>query len=841
MFHTPICPAQRKTHGNFILSRRWCMPMSVMLLLMLGAITLSGVDITAARAHADWMRGHAAELVLNLNTKIQWLADGERCWFVERDVTGAKRFMLANAKTGQLEPVVDHAAVAAALTIMQKREVSAAQLPITNIAMQPDGTLVLAVDRLWFAYEAKKKTISPTTFNTVLSLGKDIQSSRGGGVDSVITITNNTKGALTLRWIDLDGKRKDYGTIDAGATQTQSTYAGHVWALYTTDDNLLGVVTAAELPGQITLSDNDLSDKQEKRTPAQSPDGLWTAFVRGNNLWLRDQAKKEQQLTRDGTAGDSYRMPVWWSPTSAHLMLKKVRAGDKRTITIVESSPADQLQPKVLTVPYPKPGDAIDVPQLHLVTIADKSVAAVATKECSNPWDITDPRWDADGRAFSCLYNERGHQLLRLLRITTDGMTQVLIDERSDTFINYSNKTFHAFIDQDRAVLWASERSGWNHLYRFDVASGKILNAVTSGEWVVREVEFIDEATQSLVLQVGGRIAQQDPYYVQYARVQFDGTGFTMLTEGDGTHAIKWSPDRRYLIDTWSRVDQAPVQALRDAKSGRLICALTKAEDSALVAKGWARPERFTAPGRDGKTPIYGVIYRPSWMTEKDRLPIIEKIYAGPHDSHVPKAFSAWHSAQRMAELGFVVVQIDGMGTNWRSKAFHDVCWRNLIDAGFPDRIPWIKAATATRPWMDLSRVGIYGGSAGGQNALAALLTRGDFYRAAVADCGCHDNRMDKIWWNEAWMGWPIGPHYAANSNVTLAHHLQGKLMLIVGELDKNVDPASTMQVVNALIKADKDFDFVIIPGAGHGAAGTPYGRRREEDFFIKAFSVPVR
>ena len=181
------------------------------------------------------------------------------------------------------------------------------------------------------------------------------------------------------------------------------------------------------------------------------------------------------------------------------------------------------------------------------------------------------------------------------------------------------------------------------------------------------------------------------------------------------------------------------------------------------------------------------------------------------------------------------------MGTNWRSKAFHDVCWRNLIDAGFPDRIPWIKAATATRPWMDLSRVGIYGGSAGGQNALAALLTRGDFYRAAVADCGCHDNRMDKIWWNEAWMGWPIGPHYAANSNVTLAHHLQGKLMLIVGELDKNVDPASTMQVVNALIKADKDFDFVIIPGAGHGAAGTPYGRRREEDFFIKAFSVPVR
>ena len=815
------------------------MPASVMWLFLLAHMTVSGVDISKARAHADWMRGHAAELVLNLNGKIQWLADGERCWFVERDATGAKRFMLAQSKTGRIEPVVDHTAVAAALKIILKREVSATQLPITNIAMQADGTLVFSVGRLWFAYEAQNKTITPITFQTQLSLNKSVQPSRGGGDETDITITNNTNEVLTLRWIDTEGKRNDYGTIAGGAVTTQSTFAGHSWAFYTTNDELLGVVTAEELPGQITLSINDLPNDDKQPTPAQSPDGLWTAFVRGNNLWLRDRAKKEQQLTRDGTAEDSYRMPVWWSPNSTHLMLKKVRVGDKRTITIVESSPADQLQPKVLTVPYAKPGDVIDVPQLFLVTIADKSITAVATKECPNPWSITDLRWDADGRALTCLYNERGHQIVRLLRITTDGATRVLVDERSDTFINYSNKTFHAFIDQDRAVLWASERSGWNHLYRIEVASGKILNAVTSGEWVVRDVEFIDEATQSLVLKIGGRITDQDPYYVHYARVQFDGSGFTMLTEGDGTHAIKWSPDRRYLIDTWSRVDQAPVHSLRDAKSGRLICHLIKAEDDALVAKGWARPERFAAPGRDGKTLIYGVIFRPSWMTDNDRLPIIEKIYAGPHDQHVPKAFSAWHGAQRMAELGFIVVQIDGMGTNWRSKAFHDVCWRNLVDAGFPDRIPWIKAAAATRPWMDVTRVGIYGGSAGGQNALAALLTHGDFYRAAVADCGCHDNRMDKIWWNEAWMGWPIGPHYAANSNVTLAHHLQGKLMLIVGELDKNVDPASTMQVVNALIKADKDFDFVIIPGAGHGAAGTPYGRRREEDFFIKAFSAP--
>jgi dipeptidyl aminopeptidase/acylaminoacyl peptidase len=187
-----------------------------------------------------------------------------------------------------------------------------------------------------------------------------------------------------------------------------------------------------------------------------------------------------------------------------------------------------------------------------------------------------------------------------------------------------------------------------------------------------------------------------------------------------------------------------------------------------------------------------------------------------------------------MAELGFVVVQIDGMGTNNRGKAFHDVCWRNIGDAGFPDRIAWMKAAAAERPYMDLSRVGVYGGSAGGQNSAGAVLAHGDFYKVAVADCGCHDNRMDKIWWNEAWMGWPVDRHYEESSNVTLAHKLQGKLLLIVGELDRNVDPASTMQVVNALVKADKDFDLLVVPGRGHGAGSGKYGTRRTRDFFVR-------
>ncbi len=217
------------------------------------------------------------------------------------------------------------------------------------------------------------------------------------------------------------------------------------------------------------------------------------------------------------------------------------------------------------------------------------------------------------------------------------------------------------------------------------------------------------------------------------------------------------------------------------------------------------------------------------------KYPVIEEIYAGPHDSFTPKAFSAnLGRLNAFAELGFIAVMLDGMGTSNRSKKFHDVCWQNLGDAGFPDRVLWIKAAAAKYPYMDISRVGIYGGSAGGQSALRALEAFGDFYKAACADCGCHDNRMDKIWWNEQWMGWPIGPHYAEQSNVTNAKNMKGKLMLVVGEQDHNVDPASTMQVVNALIKADKDFDLLVVPGGGHGIAETPYGSRRRMDFFVR-------
>jgi dipeptidyl aminopeptidase/acylaminoacyl peptidase len=360
-----------------------------------------------------------------------------------------------------------------------------------------------------------------------------------------------------------------------------------------------------------------------------------------------------------------------------------------------------------------------------------------------------------------------------------------------------------------------------------------VKNPITQGEWVVRGIDLIDEDARQVWFHASGRCAGEDPYFIHYYRINFDGTGLVALTEGNGTHSIQYSPDRRYLIDTYSRVDMAPVHELRRVSDGKLVCPLEEADIRELTADGWAPPEVFVAQGRDGKTEIWGIICRPKDFDPGKKYPVVEYIYAGPQGSYVPKRFSPIRTHASLADLGFIVVQMDGMGTANRSKAFHDVCWKNLKDAGFPDRILWHQAVARKYPCYDLSRVGVYGNSAGGQNAAGAVLFHPEFYHAAVASCGCHDNRMDKASWNEQWMGYPVGPCYAECSNIDNAHRLQGKLFLIVGEMDNNVPPESTMRFVDALIKAQKDFDLLVIPGGGHGMGGA-YGTRRMQDFFVR-------
>ena len=344
----------------------------------------------------------------------------------------------------------------------------------------------------------------------------------------------------------------------------------------------------------------------------------------------------------------------------------------------------------------------------------------------------------------------------------------------------------------------------------------------------------MDERRGVIWFAAMGLHPDQDPYHVHLARVNFDGTDLRILTDGDGTHRWEFNTDRSLFVDRWSRVDFPEVVQLRETEKGSVVAKLFTQDISELQRQKFTTPIRFASAGRDGKTMIYGTLILPSHFDPEKSYPLIEHIYAGPQDFHVPKQFGIQVSERRLAELGFVIARIDGMGTNWRSKKFHDVCWKNLSDAGLPDRIAWLKAAAEQYSWIDLSRVGIYGGSAGGQNALAALLHHGNFYKAAASDCGCHDNRMDKIWWNEAWMG-KLGPHYKQNSNVTHASKLRGDLFLTVGEVDTNVDPASTLQVVDALIQAKKDFVFMLVPNGEHGVGESNYLFRQRQDFFVRS------
>jgi dipeptidyl aminopeptidase/acylaminoacyl peptidase len=301
-------------------------------------------------------------------------------------------------------------------------------------------------------------------------------------------------------------------------------------------------------------------------------------------------------------------------------------------------------------------------------------------------------------------------------------------------------------------------------------------------------------------------------------------------------HNAVFSPDEKYFVDTYSQVNVPPVTVLRETASGEIYMPVETADITDLKKAGWSEPIPFTAKGRDGKTDMWGVIVTPSNFDPSKKYPVLEYIYAGPGSHYAPKVFSSsLRLMHNTAEIGFVVVMLDAMGTSFRSKAFEEVCWRNLKDAGFPDRIAWIKAAGKKYPWMDIDKVGLFGGSAGGQNAMCGVLYHPEFYKAAYAGCGCHDNRMDKIWWNEQWMGYPVGPHYAENSNVENAWRLTRPLMLMVGEVDDNVDPATTLQVVKALQKAGKEFELVVVPSANHTLGGT-YGDRKRLDFFLKQF-----
>ena len=583
--------------------------------------------------------------------------------------------------------------------------------------------------------------------------------------------------------------------------------------------------------------------------PIKSPDGKWEALIVNHNLAVRPINSKEAVVfSTDGSEGNYYNArSIVWSPDSTKVAVYRVRPGYKREVRYIESSPEDQVQPKFSSIIYAKPGDVLDLEQPVLFDVVARKQINVDNTLFPNPYELSDPVWRKDGRAFTFEYNQRGHQVYRVIEVDANGKPRALISDEPATFFDYRNangsladsgRKYRYDVDDGKEIIWMSERDGWSHLYLFDGVTGAVKNQITHGEWIVRAVQRVDEGKRQIWFSAGGTHAGKDPYFASYFRINFDGSGLTELTTAGANHNAAYSTDGEFYADNYSRVDLPNVLEVHKTADNAVVATVEKGDASELTKTGWQAPEVFTAKGRDGKTGIWGVIIRPTNFDPAKKYPVIENIYAGPQGSFVPKSFLAYSSMMAQAEIGFIVVQIDGMGTANRSKAFHDVAWKNLGDAGFPDRILWHKAVAAKYPWYDISLVGIYGGSAGGQNSLGGLLFHSEFYKAAVSYAGCHDNRMDKIWWNEQWMGWPIGPQYSASSNVDNAYRLQGDLLLVVGEMDTNVDPSSTMQVVHQLIKHNKNFDLLVVPGANHGAARgdryAAYGDHKRYDFFVR-------
>ena len=803
----------------------------------------------AAYESALSLRQRMNDKVFRSEVKPQWLGD-DRFWYRIQTGPQSHEFILVNPATGTRQPAFDHARLARALAKAGAGKFAADNLPLSALDFSETNGFRFTVSGKRFQCDAESYSLVALT-NSIAQEGsvRRLNSPRPSlrtGDETTLHFINHTTNDVKLYWVDPSGDRQNYGVIAAGGDREQNTYAGHVWLVTTGAGDQVAVFEATEQGGDATIGGagnaNNESPRRSRRGRSRvdegtAPDGRWQAFIRDQNVFIRatEGGSNVIALSTNGTEENYYTGEFHWSPDSQKLVAVQTTKGQGRKVSIVQSSPRDQPQPKLLTFDYDKPGDAIPVPHPVLFDVAAKSQVNVPDALFTNAWSIEDIRWAQDSARFTFQFNQRGHQHLRILAVNaTNGAIAAIVDEASKTFIDYSGKSFSHYADATKEIIWMSERDGWNHLYLYDAATGTVKNQITRGEWVVRGVDLVDETNRVIWFRAGGIVPGQDPYQIHFCRVNFDGSGLKVLTAGDGSHQADFSPDRKYFVDTWSRVNQPPVTELRSAVDGKLICELERADISRLKKTGWQMPEPFVAKGRDGATDIYGVIYRPTNFNPKKKYPVVEYIYAGPQDSYVPKSFKPFYGPQEVSELGFIVVQMDGMGTCNRSKAFHDVCYKNIADAGFPDRIRWIKAAAKKYSAMDLSRVGIYGGSAGGQNAMRALLDHGDFYHVAVADCGCHDNRMDKVWWNEQWMGWPVDESYARSSNVDDAAKLQGKLLLVVGELDHNVDPASTMQVVNALEKAGKNFEMLVVTGSDHGAAETPYGKRRRADFLVK-------
>jgi dipeptidyl aminopeptidase/acylaminoacyl peptidase len=763
-----------------------------------------------------------------------WFANDTKFWYRNALRGEASEFILVDTTTATRQPAFDANKLAAALSKAAGQQFNGDHLPFTNIDFSDDSKSITfaAADKTWRcdlqSYECTAQAGGAKSSASILA-------------EPAYIADNETLGAAELA-DDLNSSIAD-SELDPAPPQDQAQGGGR---------------------GRRGGGGGGGGGGGRGGATSTSPDGKWMVSISNYNVYLRalpDGAA--EQITQDGKQGDAYGR-FQWSADSKTLSTWQTVPGQTNLVYLLESSPPDGGPALESQRNYGQAGDRFTTYQLSLFDVDSHKLLKPEVEPFEHEYEQPALHWSLDHNHVTWQQEDRGHQRIRLIEVDLHtGAVRNLTDEKTKTFIwtahtegpaAYGFRIF-TYLEKTDEVLNQSEKDGWRHIYLVDPKTGQSTQ-VTKGQWIIRGITSVDEDKRQIWFAASGMYADQDPYFINYGRVNFDGTGLVMLTAGNGNHTPPvYSPDRKYIIDTYSRVDMPPVNELRRVSDGKLVSKLEESDISQLTEGGFKTPEVFSAKGRDGVTDIWGVITRPANFDPSKKYPILENIYNGPQDSYVAKSFSA--AAGRggaYGRLGFIVVQCDAMGTANRSKAFHDMCWHNLGDGGFPDRIAWIKAAGAKHSEFDLDHVGIFGTSAGGQNAAAAVIFHSEFYKAAVANSGCHDNRLDKASWNEQWMGympfdkiWQKTPDnwYSKASNIDNAAKLGGRLMLIVGEQDHNVPPESTFRLVNALIDANKDFELVVVPNADHGAASPPtgmnlqvngaYAGRKTQDFLVQS------
>ncbi len=595
-----------------------------------------------------------------------------------------------------------------------------------------------------------------------------------------------------------------------------------------------------------------------------SPDGTRAAFIRDHNLWVREVATDaETQLTTDGVEDFGYatnnagwtrsdRPVLLWSPDSRMI---KTFQHDARGVGMMYLTTTNVGHPELEAWRYPLPQDTV-IFRIHRVVIHLDGPGAPRLVRLDMPPDqhrstvcdhvfcggvFADVEWALDGSGVAFVSSSRDHKeaVLRVADPFT-GQVRTVMDERVETFFESGRRTANwRFLPETDEAIWFSARSDWGHLYLFDLATGRLKHPITSGEWNVLQLRHVDRENRMLYFTGGGREAG-DPYFEYFYSVSMDGGDVRLLTPDSAHHVITVSPDGDYFVDAASTPTDPGRVVVRDM-TGRERVRLETGDISRLVEYGWQPPMPFTVKARDGVTDLHGLLYRPTWFDPSRKYPVVNYLYPGPQSGSVGgRSFNpARRDHHALAELGFIVVELDAMGTPGRSKSFHETYYGNMGDNGLPDQVTGIQQLGARHPWMDLDRVGIWGGSGGGFASAGGIFRYPDFYKVAVSQSGNHDNRNYEDDWGEKWQGllevYPDGTtNYDNQANQLVAHQLEGKLLLAHGTMDTNVPYYNTLLVVDALIAANKDFDLLLLPNRGHGLGGEQYMMRRRWDYFVK-------